>query len=55
MSEDYEAEQYLDEDLIPYFKCVYCDRNVCKDEVGKKLDHQNSREVICIDCDLEVE
>ena len=41
-------EPYVDEDLLPYYKCVKCGRNVCKDEVNKKL---GKRKVICIDCE----
>jgi len=42
---------YIDEDMIPAFKCVKCGHNYCKDEVFKKLDHHNSKEIICIYCE----
>lgn len=37
----------MDEDLIPYYYCIVCKGNICKDCVGKKL---KGRDVICIDC-----
>lgn len=38
----------MDEDLIPYYKCVKCGGNVCKDGYSKRLE---SRKVICLECD----
>jgi len=48
-------DSWIDEDRIPYYICVVCGCNVCKDEISQYMDNQDSREVICIDCDTDIE
>lgn len=40
----------IDEDLIPAYKCMGCNANICKDDVGCKLEGHKWNEVLCIEC-----
>lgn len=39
---------YFEEDLIPIFDCVQCERRFCKDEIGRRIG--DGLKCVCIYC-----
>ena len=54
MEDDRSPADVMEEDLIPAYKCVKCKRQMCKDEVDKRLDGFKCECIHC-NCSKEVE